>query len=121
MESPDFSHDEMSQLSLKSMNLTACMGSTSHTRSDSFYFNLLLQVKVMKESPATFSALTYAPRRSVSKSQEQPVIAGPPPPPPVSETPVSSKNANENSSNKDYEVQMPSVLLMAALPNFPIS
>ncbi|XP_030968108.1 uncharacterized protein LOC115988659 [Quercus lobata] len=76
--------------------------------------------KVMKESPATFSALTYAPRRSVSKSQEQPVIAGPPPPPPVSETPVSSKNANENSSNKDYEVQMPSVLLMAALPNFPI-
>ena len=72
-------------------------------RSDSFYFNLLLQVKVMKESPATFSALTYAPRRSVYKSQEQPVIAGPPPPPPVSETPVSSTNANENSSNKDYE------------------
>ena len=69
-------------------------------RSYIFYFNLLLQVKVMKESPA---APTYAPRRSVSKSQEQPVIAGPPPSPLVSETPVSSTNANENSSNKDSE------------------
>ncbi|XP_030934743.1 nuclear transport factor 2 [Quercus lobata] len=59
-------------------------------------------VKVMKESPA---APTYAPRRSVSKSQEQPVIAGPPPPPLVSETPVSSTNANENSSNKDSEAE----------------
>ncbi|KAL4632041.1 hypothetical protein ACB092_04G023500 [Castanea dentata] len=59
-------------------------------------------VKVMKESPAAFSAPTYAPRRSVAKSQEQPVIAGPPPPL-VSETPVSSTNANENSSSKDYE------------------
>ncbi|XP_030973316.1 nuclear transport factor 2-like, partial [Quercus lobata] len=60
-------------------------------------------VKVMKESPAAFSSPTYAPRRSVSRSQEQPVIAGPPPPPLVSETPISSTNANENSSNKDYE------------------
>ena len=39
---------------------------------------------------------------SVSKSQEQPVIVGPPPPL-VSETPISSTNANENNSNKDYE------------------
>ena len=69
-------------------------------RSYIFYFNLLLQVKVMKESPAAFSTPTYAPRRSVSKSQDQPVIAGPPPPL-VFETPVSSTNANENSSNKD--------------------
>ncbi|KAF3954653.1 hypothetical protein CMV_020026 [Castanea mollissima] len=46
--------------------------------------------KAMKESPAAFSALTCAPRRSVSKSQEQPVIAGPLPPPLVSETPVSN-------------------------------
>nr|POE85325.1 hypothetical protein CFP56_75065 [Quercus suber] len=61
-------------------------------------------VKVKKESPAAFSAPTYAPRRSVSKSQEQPVIAGPPPLL-VSETPVSRTNANENSSNKDSEVE----------------
>ncbi|KAF3963729.1 hypothetical protein CMV_011911 [Castanea mollissima] len=59
-------------------------------------------VKVMKESPAAFSVPTYAPQRSVAKSQEQPVIAGPPPPL-VSETPVSSTNANENSSSKDNE------------------
>ena len=67
-----------------------------------FYFNLLLQVKVMKESPVAFFAPTYAPRRSVSKSPDQPVIAGPPPPL-VFETRVSSTNANENSSNNDYE------------------
>ncbi|KAK7854193.1 hypothetical protein CFP56_033400 [Quercus suber] len=48
-----------------------------------------------------FSVPTYAPRRSVSKSQEQPVISGPPPPL-VSETLISSTNANENSCNKDY-------------------
>ena len=48
------------------------------------------------------SAPTYAPRKSVSKIQEQPVIAGPSPSL-VSETPISSTNANENSSNKDYE------------------
>ena len=71
-------------------------------RSGIFYFNLLLQVKVMKESPTAFSTPTYVPWRSVSKSQEQPVIAGPPPPL-VFETLVSSINANENSSNKDYE------------------
>ena len=67
-----------------------------------FYFNSLLQVKVMKESLVAFFAPTYAPRRSVSKSQDQPVIARPPLPM-VFETRVSSTNANENSSNKDSE------------------
>ncbi len=71
-------------------------------RIDIFYFNLLLQVKVMKESAASFSTSTSVPRRPVSKSQEQPVTAGPPPAL-VSETPVSSTNANENSSNKESE------------------
>ena len=56
----------------------------------------------MKESLVAFFAPTYAPRRSVSKSQDQPVIVGPPPPL-VFETRVSSTNANENSSNKDSE------------------
>ena len=57
----------------------------------------------MQESLAAFSTLTYAPQRSVSKSQEKLVIVGPRPSPLVSKTLVSNTNANENNSNKDYE------------------
>ncbi|GMY33851.1 putative G3BP-like protein [Fagus crenata] len=67
-------------------------------------------VKVMKESAASFSTSTSVPRRPVSKSQEQPVTAGPPPAL-VSETPVSSTNANENSSNKESEADGHSIYI----------
>lgn len=56
----------------------------------------------MKENAAPFSNQTPVPRKSVPKSQEQPVTAGPPLAP-VSEILVSSTNANENSSNKESE------------------
>lgn len=56
----------------------------------------------MKENAAPFSTSMPAPRKSVSKSQEQVVSAGPPPAP-VSQTPVSSSNAAEISGEKESE------------------
>lgn len=61
-----------------------------------------VQVKVLKENAAPFSTQTLAPRKSVPKTQEQPVTAGPPLAP-VSEMLVPSTNANENGSNKESE------------------
>jgi hypothetical protein len=55
------------------------------------YFGV--QVKVLKENASPFSTPTPAPRKSIRRSQEQPLTAGPPAP--VSEIPVSSTNANE--------------------------
>lgn len=62
---------------------------------------MVFQVKVLKENAAPFSTSTPSLRRSVSKSQEQPVASGPPAP--VSETPDSGTNANENGANKELE------------------
>lgn len=80
---------------------------------------MLLQVKVLKENAAPFSTQMPAPRKSVSKSQEQLVTAGPPPAP-VSQTPVSSSNAAENGGEKESEglyfvVTVPLFLLVSLL------
>ncbi|KAG2669629.1 hypothetical protein I3760_14G040800 [Carya illinoinensis] len=66
-------------------------------------------VKVLKENAAPFSTQTPSLRRSVSKSQEQPVNSGPPAP--VSETPDSDTNANENSANKELEADGHSIYI----------
>ncbi|XP_062174286.1 nuclear transport factor 2-like [Alnus glutinosa] len=67
-------------------------------------------VKVLKENAAPFSTQTLAPRKSVPKTQEQPVTAGPPLAP-VSEMLVPSTNANENSSNKESEADGHSIYI----------
>ncbi|KAG7949058.1 hypothetical protein I3843_13G040800 [Carya illinoinensis] len=59
-------------------------------------------VKVLKENAAPFSTQMPVSRKSVSKSQEQLVTAGPPPAP-VPQTPVSSSNAAENGGEKESE------------------
>ncbi|KAF5446418.1 hypothetical protein F2P56_032047 [Juglans regia] len=59
-------------------------------------------VKVLKENAAPFSTQMPAPRKSVSKSQEQ-LVTGGPPPAPLSQTPVSSSNAAENGGEKESE------------------
>ncbi|XP_059429393.1 nuclear transport factor 2 [Corylus avellana] len=67
-------------------------------------------VKVLKENASPFSTPTPAPRKSIPRSQEQPLTAGPPPAP-VSDIPVSSTNANENSSNKESEADGHSIYI----------
>lgn len=67
-------------------------------------------VRVLKENAAPFSSPTPAPRKSVPKSQEQPLTAGPPPAS-MSETAASSTNANEISSNKESEADGHSIYI----------
>jgi hypothetical protein len=66
----------------------------------------------LKENASPFSTPTPAPQKSIPRSQEQPLTAGPPAP--VSEIPVSSTNANENNSNKESE----GVLFVIIVPMF---